>query len=331
MRITAVIVTYANRAELVTQVIEECMYQGIDKIILVDNGTPPANKEKFKILQRKYTEERIFIHENESNEGSASGFSKGLRLAVSLSKKDSWVLVLDDDNKLDDGVVEYLRNIAMQSDTNKAYCCFRAEREHYNKFVQTKDPKCLTGEVNSFMLFSISEYLKVKLGIKSNKTNSNLSVSNDFVPMPCGPYGGLFISVDAITMVGYPNEDLYLYFDDTEYTLEIKRKGIDLLLLQRAIIRDIDISWGSEAKKNIFYHPAFSADDFRVFYSYRNRVYLENKYFVDNTFLYFLNMIVSLSILFFKAVMSGNIKRFLFICKSVIKGFYFDKNNATQK
>ncbi|MBA0205339.1 glycosyltransferase [Pectobacterium aroidearum] len=329
MKITAVIVTYANRVQLVTQVVDECMLQGIDRIVLIDNGSPSGNKEKLRTLQNKYTKNNIFIHENESNEGSAAGFAKGLRLAVSLSEKDSWVLVLDDDNKLESGVVGYLRHIGKQGNMFNAYSCFRADREHYNKFIQTNDIKYITGKPNSFMLFSISEYLKEKIRLTPN--SRILSSSEDFIPIPCGPYGGLFISVAAISMAGYPNESLYLYFDDTEYTLKLKEKGIALFLARKSIIRDIDTSWGSETKKGFSYHPAFIADKFRVFYSYRNRVYVEKKYFVKNIFLYQLNMFFSLFILFVKALISGNMSRFLFICKSVMLGWVFDKDGKSRK
>ncbi|ADM97622.1 glycosyltransferase family 2 protein [Dickeya dadantii] len=327
MKITAVVVTYANRFDYVKQVVDECFSQGVNKVVIIDNGSPRENNESLLGLQEEYTSERVFLVTNKKNEGSAVGFSQGIRFAVKFSEPDSWILILDDDNKLEPGAVKKLNSLSEKHGSDNAYMCLRFDRIHYKKYLITKERSVLLGEPNAFMLFSLLKFIKKKLGVRKESVNwDKFERITEPVECPCGPYGGLFISIKAINKVGFPNEKLYLYFDDTEYTLRFKEKGVNLWLAPQARIRDIDESWSGKKLSKKFSHPSLEADEFRVKYTYRNRVYMERKYFVTSKFEYFLNAFFYLSFLGVKAVFSRSIKRYFVICKSVYEGWNFDKN-----
>ncbi|MEA9389299.1 glycosyltransferase [Acerihabitans sp. TG2] len=328
MKITAVIVTYSNRAEYLSQVVGECLSQGVDKVIIIDNGSPIDNQKQIKAIKTLYTEERIVIHTNKKNEGSAPGFALGIRMAIKQSNNDDWLLVLDDDNKLDTGAVSYLRSLAEDNTYNNAYCCLRSDREHYIRYLETHDKKILLGAPNTFVYFSFTGFIKNKLSCE--KQLPILKRKNDEpIPCPCGPYGGLFMSVKAFKKAYSPNELLYLYFDDTEFTFRLVDQNIKLWLAPQARIFDIDKSWGNKKLSHKFSNQYFETDELRIKYFFRNRVYLEKKYFVTKKHVYVFNMVIYMAILGVKAVLSGSIPRYRVIWKSVIDGWNFDKLNVT--
>jgi GT2 family glycosyltransferase len=327
MKIIAVIVTYSSRAEYLSQVVGECLSQGVDKVIIIDNGSPIDNQKKIRELQLLDPLERIIIHVNDKNEGSAPGFGLGIRLATEESDDDSWLLILDDDNKLGVGAISYLRTLAHDNGFYNAYCCLRCDRKHYTDFLATRDQKILLGAPNAFVYFSFIEFIKNRLNrVKCLPIPND---NNEPIHCPCGPYGGLFISTQAIKKTDSPNESLYLYFDDTEFTLNLKNHGITLWLAPQAKVFDIDKSWGNEKLSNHFSHQYLEADEFRMKYFFRNRVYLEKKYFVNKKYVYGLNIFIYLFYLGIRAVLSGSISKYKIICKSVIEGWNFGTKDGT--
>lgn len=325
MKITAVIVTYSNRANLVSDVAGECIAQGVDKIVIIDNGSPMENSFKLQSVRDSLGADRVVIYRNDKNEGSASGFSEGMCKASEASNPGDWVLVLDDDNKLDCGAIDILKNTALRKGEGNAFLCLRADRDHYNRYIETRENSVLLGRKNSFMLFSISSYILNKFNKSSNKKPRESSFDGQIVRCPCGPYGGLFISYNDMQKATPPNKDLFLYFDDTEYTYNFKDKGIDLWIIPAAKILDIDSSWGNDKLKKRFSDQAFESDEFRMVYLYRNRVYFERKYLVESIFKYLCNMAAYMTILGIKALLSGSIPRYKVICKSVCDGWRLDK------
>ena len=108
--------------------------------------------------------------------------------------------------------------------------------------------------------------------------------------MAFAPYSGLLIGLSVINTVGFPNEDMYLYSDDIEYTFRIAESGIDILQTFDANIRDIAGSWYNSKKSNV--HDAFfkgTEENYRALYAYRNEAYLAKYIFQQNVLLSTLN------------------------------------------
>src|SRR6185503_7372606 len=76
----------------------------------------------------------------------------------------------------------------------------------------------------------------------------------DYIEIPFGPYGGLFFHKAVIATLGYPNESLFLYNDDTEYTSRLMKIGGKLFLIPSSVINDLELPHSVfNQSANLFY------------------------------------------------------------------------------
>ncbi len=138
--------------------------------------------------------------------------------------------------------------------------------------------------------------------------------------VPYGPYGGLFFHKDVLTKIGYPDERLFLYADDTEFTFRCGQKG-ELFLIPGSIIEDIDCSWHIKAKEKNSFTLYLKADsDFRIYYSQRNQVYFERFKWIENHAIYLINKWIYLTTLWLIAQLLGRNQRFSLIYRAIRDG-----------
>ena len=97
MQITAVIVTYADRFNLLKQVISACFKNGVSNIVVVDNNSHKNSKNQLKALLEK-NKDKITVVWNTTNLGSAKAYKQGLQEVKSKDNYD-YIWLLDDDNK----------------------------------------------------------------------------------------------------------------------------------------------------------------------------------------------------------------------------------------
>ena len=97
MQITAVIVTYADRFNLLKQVISACFKNGVSNIVVVDNNSHKNSKNQLKALLEK-NKDKIAVVWNTTNLGSAKAYKQGLQEVKSKDNYD-YIWLLDDDNK----------------------------------------------------------------------------------------------------------------------------------------------------------------------------------------------------------------------------------------
>ena len=76
--------------------------------------------------------------------------------------------------------------------------------------------------------------------------------------------------------VGYPDERLVLYHDDTEFTHRFVQRGACLFLVPGSRVRDVELSWAQvKPWRHGFARMLLSDSDLRLFYNTRNKVYYE--------------------------------------------------------
>ena len=108
MQITAVIVTYADRFNLLKQVISACFKNGVSNIVVVDNNSHKNSKNQLKALLEK-NKDKITVVWNTTNLGSAKAYKQGLQEVKSKDNYD-YIWLLDDDNKPKEKALEILKN-----------------------------------------------------------------------------------------------------------------------------------------------------------------------------------------------------------------------------
>ncbi|HOF35022.1 MAG TPA: glycosyltransferase [Spirochaetota bacterium] len=272
MKILAIIVTYGQRAHLLTRVIESTIREGIDKIIIVDNDSSPESKKKINVLSKKHFP-KIHLVLNTANTGSSGGFSTGLKTAQKYPDYNYYWL-LDDDNMPEINSLEklklaysYLGNVSKNILVSSRASSRKQDME---SIVQGKNKKYIS---NNICGWTFSQKIKTLFyTIKSYRVNFFL-LRNEIAP-----YGGLFFNKSVIKKVGYPKKQLFVYADDHDWTYRMTKKGFSIVLCSESKIKDIDNSKVSISKDKIYYQV-------------RNHTWL-SKRFITNKFFFYCNCIV---------------------------------------
>jgi GT2 family glycosyltransferase len=304
MKTIAVIVTYADRFNLLKQVVDSCLKSGISKIIIVDNNSHENSKEKLKYFA-EHNKETIAVTWNNSNLGSAKAYKQGLEKAYKVEDHD-FIWLLDDDNRPRDNALKTLKDFwEIRPKGVETLLSFRPDRNQYKQAVYENNPKLVLSSENSFLGFHFIEKLTK---IFARRKNSNKEIS--FGEIAYAPYGGMFFNKSIIDEIGYPNEEYFLYSDDHDWSYRITKLNKKIYLILNSVIDDIDASWAVQNKKSSIFSKMHSAPSFRIYYNVRNRMLFEKNYLITNDSVYKFNKLLFTCILFCYSFRSKNFKVF---------------------
>lgn len=198
MNYTVVIVTY-NRLELLKECIDSIVNQEkqFDHIVIVDNASTDGTRDYL----RKYEGNFHIIYQGE-NGGGAKGFKDGVEYVFNNVSTD-WILLIDDDAIL---APNYLQSISEFLYDNREYRAVSGTVITDGK-IDTSHRKRL----KSKLMFTpeavpIDEY-KMK------------SFEYDF-----SSFCGLLFLKDLIGEIGLPKEEYFIWYDDSEYSLRLRKK-----------------------------------------------------------------------------------------------------------
>jgi len=196
-KIVAVVVTY-NRKHLLKECLDALLSQTrpLDSIIVIDNastdGTPEFLRENGYLDNPKIDYVRL-----PENTGGAGGFYEGVKRGY--EKGYDWLWLMDDDGKPLKDNLELLLKIAKE-----------------------KNLKC----INCILISDLKEKT-LSFGDKKFKKLDDLpnhpSFKDDILWNIAGPFNGGMIHRKVIEVVGYPNKDFFIYGDDVDYFLRIKK------------------------------------------------------------------------------------------------------------
>ncbi len=284
-KVWAVTVTYGNRFPLLSQVIKGTLQAGVEHIVVVVNGPAQNTREGLQKLKQSFPQQinEVLL---EQNEGSAKGFAEGIRYAHVHGAEFIWLL--DDDNLPHPECLQTLKYAYahLGNDPTNILVGFRSTRK------EQRMAACYGSRVtlvyNSFLGFHCKHLLKkVYKKLYKKPNNESYSYIYPLVEVGYAPYGGLLFHRSWIDKVGLPNEALYLYGDDHEFTLRLRGAGAHIYLCARARIDDLELSW--HLKEDL---PWFApdSDPMRLYYSLRNRVWLEKHFALNSIPIYSLNI-----------------------------------------
>jgi len=268
LTVVGVIVTYGQRYELCRIAVEGALRSGVDRVVVVCNGTP--NTSTLLRETRWPPGTLIELVDLPENSGSAGGFRRGIEAALLGTSDALWLL--DDDSDIDSKALVALRTAVAQS--TGRYFAFASLRASIVNQVKVVNGTRSAPDVGSFMHFDIGRYFHSKPPAEQGR----------YIEVPNAPYGGLLISRSLVERIGLPMEELYLYEDDTEYTARIPATGAQILLCRDSVIRDADAKWinsavstsGPEAASTSGPERLLRADDeTRLYYAVRNRSWLD--------------------------------------------------------
>ncbi|WP_159022157.1 glycosyltransferase [Formosa sp. L2A11] len=323
MKVTVVTVTYGNRYIYLSQVIEACIKQFVDKIIIVSNGSEESALKQLK--QLSVANNCIKLIDLEENTGSANGFYQGLKEAHNSGAEFIWIL--DDDNKpLENALLELKMFWQTNTLSNKesALLSYRKDREIFKKAIQSSNPYFMLGTRNSFLGFSVLSKLK-KILFKDN-VYYNPDITHGKVAV--APYGGLFFHSNLIDEIGLPDKDFFLYADDHDFSYRITQGKGEIILVLKSELEDLETSFHLKKSKSILNTRYFGTDSKKaIFYSVRNNVFFEKK-FRNNILLYNCNKITYLILLFIIMIFNPrNFWKFSVIINAINDSKKFKEND----
>ena len=244
MRIVAIVVTY-NRLQYLQKVIVALKKQNLtlSDIVVVNNGSTDGTTEWLK-------NQKGIIAINQENVGGSGGFYTGVEYAHRREYDYLWCM--DDDVYPLPDCLEKLVN--EMTDEVGITCPKRIQGEQL--FITESKTLNLTNPWKR--LFCNKLYVK--------------HVHNDPISIEGMVFEGPLIKKSVVDKIGYPNKDLFLFFDDFDYSYRAVLSGFKVLYVPNACL-DKEYFFNALSLKNVF-----RKNKWKQVYRIRNYAYFNNYY-----------------------------------------------------
>lgn len=206
MRFAVVIVTY-NRLKLLKECISNVLEQTIpfDNIIIVNNCSTDGTDSYLEQLKREnINNDNINIINMDENIGGSGGFYYGLKKSVELN--NDWTLLIDDD-------------AIISTDYNELISTFINENSS-GKFSAVSGTVCVGKEIDTNHRSNSISNFRLKVSHIDKKEYDKEFFDYDFTS-----FCGVYISNRVIGEIGYPCKEYFIWHDDTEYSIRLRKSG----------------------------------------------------------------------------------------------------------
>lgn len=271
MKIVAVVVTF-NRKEKLKKVLTQFKKQTKipSKIILIDNCSTDGTEEM--LTENGFLDDELIqYHKLSKNIGGAGGFKKGIEVA--MEEGFDWLSLSDDDAMPENDFYEQIINASKLYPNVK---CFTGVVKFMDGEIQLSHRRRVTDwNVLKEQIITKDEYV----------SDFNLDILS---------FVGCVINQEVIKKIGLPRDDFFIWYDDIEYSLRI-RKETKIKNIAKAVI----LHNTKNLKPNEKEHKAVI--DWREYYGLRNSIrvrliYSQNKLMaLFKTIFGFLKRLVKLS------------------------------------
>lgn len=243
--ITAVVVTY-NRKKLLIRCIEHLRQQTIElnSIIVVNNGSTDGTEQWLD-------EQKDLDVIHQENVGGSGGFYRGIQQAYDDGY--DWIWCMDDDVYPEPDCLE---NLLKQDNAEVGVLC--PMRKQQGKIFLT--------EIKKFNLRNPFKSLHVNL-VTLDDINKNDTISIEGIT-----FEGPLIKRKVVEQIGFPNKELFLLYDDSDYGYRAILAGWRIKLVTKAILN-----------KELFFvnddrETQVKKGKWKLYYHIRNSVYFNKIY-----------------------------------------------------
>ena len=288
--VTLVTVTYGDRLPLLMQALGSAFDEGVDKAIVVSNGARSAIAEACGA--RFGDRVRVVVHAQ--NLGSAPGFRAGIEVACEDGAE--FILLLDDDNRLERGCVAAL--LAAHRDAELAHPARPVAVVGFRPDNQTEISAGESRQAlypNAFFGFHLKHApLKLWARVRRRWPGALPRSAPRAVPsigvLDVAPYSGMLFRASLIDVIGLPDPSFVLYADDTDFSYRITRLGGVLLVVTAARVSDIEPSWNiKRLHRSALAAWLVGGSDLSVYYAARNRACFERHRVLHSEWIRWLN------------------------------------------
>lgn len=245
MKNIAVVVTY-NRCTLLQKAIRALKNQTVplDVILVINNGSTDDTVEWLS------KQEGVMVV-TQDNLGGSGGFWRGIKEAYALGADYIWCMD-DDVHPYSDCLEQQLRVMP------QAGGIVAPQRLLDGKSVVTGG-ECLH--------FNFTNPFR---SMKYNATLDDIIRCKDYMEVESIAFEGPLISRNVVEKIGLPVKELFIFWDDTEYSYRAFRNGFDVLYVKSARFFKEKLVGNSSQNKNI--------RSWKYPYLVRNEIYFIRKY-----------------------------------------------------
>ncbi|RVV97607.1 glycosyltransferase [Mesobaculum littorinae] len=252
-RLVAVVVTF-NRLNKLTHTVERLLEtppEQLEAVLVIDN----ASTDDTAAWLEAQADPRVVVHRCASNLGGAGGFETGMKLATERFDPD-WMVVMDDDARPAPGALA-----AFHAED-------RSQAEAWGAAVFHPGPERRICDMNRPAINPFWHKAVMWRTLTGQGRDGFHMGPEDFAPdapkrdVDVLSFVGFFVSRAAIARVGYPDGRLFIYGDDTAYTLGLARAG-GRIVFDPALVFEHDFSTHSADDKR--FRPLWKS-----YYHYRN-------------------------------------------------------------
>ena len=184
--------------------------------------------------------------------------------------------------------------------------------------------------LNSYCYLSVDKMFSLFFNLFKRRKENN----KEYYEKTVGAYGGLFMHKDILNKC-LPDEKLFVYFDDIDFTFRLRKQGARIFLVKDSKITDLDRTLANPDVKSYFsilriLENIHSMNKQKLHYGYRNRIILERRHLITNKFKYSFNRFIFSCVLFPLCCMLyfciyGNIKNPRLIKQAIREGLEFEE------
>lgn len=263
-KIVVVLVTY-NRLEKLKRALEcyEKQTYPLQEVLVVDNCSTDGTDlflAEWGVQKSEFKRKWISLSENM---GGAGGFAAGMEEVLQQQKQKyinaDWILVSDDDAFPEDDAVEKLIRVYEQ-----------LPRKEQNSVV------VLSSAVLNHGKYDLGHRCRIQksfLRVRFTSVNEK-EYDNPFFKMDIFTYVGVMIRLDVLAQAGPANKDYFIYCDDHEHSLRLRKYGEFICV-----------------PTSVFHHDRTSIKDRKItwynYYDRRNSLYIIKMFFPQKRYLLF--------------------------------------------
>jgi GT2 family glycosyltransferase len=317
-KVCVLTVTYANRGQFLNQVLQRVLgFEQVSGVVVINN----ASFYSVSDLATQLEDDRVTVLNNNENIGSAGGYKQGINYAHKNIDVD-FIWLLDDDNVPEENTLHELLRMWDEipgQNNKKALFCLRPDRAVHIRIAKGEDPYRYYLVRDNFMGFNLFRILHNQLYKLRDKRRKDTAFKK-YVQMPYVPYGGLLFHQAMVDVIGLPNDDFFLYVDDSEYTYRITQNNGAIWLVPSCRVIDVDQSQGIGYKRKPFHSRLLDQWNFRTYYAIRNRMYFYSRVANQNKLIFKINKHLYLAYLFIVSLLSLKVKPYKKLLSAVNDG-----------
>jgi hypothetical protein len=256
-----------------------------DELVLVFNAVP---YDPQMLIATCPVVRPIVVQRNAANLGSAGGFAQGIALAHARTRASHFWL-LDDDVDPEPGALGALADVLLATGCDPDVCLVSLRTQRWEYAQAATGNRALRVCSDSFYGFSLFRRGKQ---VQPQLLPGARGADADLHEIGYAPWGGLLLHRSWHERIAPPRADYFLYGDDHEYTLRIRRGGGRLLLCSASRVAEQEPSWDRTVVRGRHALLDDGNSDLRAFLSLRNRVATERALTVRSRWRYCVNAAV---------------------------------------